>query len=65
MFLHIFLSVCLLVNGFVSGAGGLRFKYRAGQKSEMRGRKDAKVSTANSFHAMAKYSEYNKRFALL
>ena len=68
-------------NEFVFGAGGLRFKSRAGQiehsvangspplrhffkKSSvgvLPGHNDAEMGPANSLHALAYYSEYNKK----
>ena len=63
-------------NAFVSGAGGLRFKSRAGQIGHSvakrlattvaffgvaHRRNDAEMGPANSLHASAYYSEYNER----
>ena len=64
-------------NKFVFGAGGLRFKFRAGQIEHgvangspplrqscvgmLPGHNDAEMDPANSLHALAYYSEYNKR----
>ena len=67
-------------NAFVTGEGGLRFKYRAGQighsvandssplqhfkRTMLSGRKDTEVGAVNSLHSSAYYSEYNERFNL-
>ena len=75
------MASCSNGHAFVSGAGGRRFKFRAGQigrsvdngltplghfeRIVLLGRNDAEMGPANSLHASAYYSEYNERFDLI